>query len=121
MKNNQYLLELAKKGLRIDKRKPDHYREIFIEKNPIEKPEGSARVKIGKTDVMVGVKMDVGEPFPDKLDEGILITGAEFSQLASSTFEGGPPREDSIELARVVHRGIRESGAIDTKKLCIKK
>jgi exosome complex component RRP42 len=39
--------------------------------------------------------------------------------LASPTFEAGPPDENSIELARVVDRGIRESKAIDLKKLCI--
>jgi exosome complex component RRP42 len=39
--------------------------------------------------------------------------------LASSTFEPGPPDENSIELARVVDRGIRESKAIDMEKLCI--
>ena len=39
--------------------------------------------------------------------------------MASSTFEPGPPDENSIEIARVVDRGIRESKAIDLEKLCI--
>jgi exosome complex component RRP42 len=39
--------------------------------------------------------------------------------IASPTFETGPPDEHSIELARVVDRGIRESGAIDVEKLLI--
>jgi exosome complex component RRP42 len=39
--------------------------------------------------------------------------------LASPTFEPGPPDENSIELARIVDRGIRESKAIDVEKLCI--
>ena len=117
----QYLKNLASKGQRISKRKEDEYREIVIEKGVIEKAEGSARVRIGKTEVIVGVKMGIGQPYPDKEDEGVLITGAELSPLASPDFELGPPREDAIELARVVDRGIRESGTIDTKKLCIEK
>jgi exosome complex component RRP42 len=121
MLQSQYVLNLASKGLRIDKRKQDEFRKIEVEKNPIDKAEGSARVRMGKTDVLVGVKMGIGEPFPDKPDEGTLIVCAEFSPLASPDFETGPPRENAIELARVVDRGIRESGAIDTKKLCIKK
>lgn len=121
MFQNQYVLNLASKGLRIDKRKQDEFRKIEVEKNPIEKAEGSARVRIGKTDIIAGVKMGIGEPFPDKPDDGTLIVNAEFSPLASPKFETGPPRENAIELARVVDRGIRESGAIDTKKLCIKK
>jgi exosome complex component RRP42 len=115
----QYILSLAAKGLRSDGRKPDEFRKIEIEKNPIEKAEGSARVRIGKTDVIAGVKMEVGTPFPDRLDEGALMVSAELSPLASPYFEKGPPGENAIELARVVDRGIRESKAIDMKKLCI--
>lgn len=116
---DDYILSLAEQDKRMDDRKFDEFRKIEIVKNPIEKPEGSARVKIGNTDVLVGIKMDVGEPFADKPDEGILMVNAEFSPLASKRFELGPPKEDSIELSRVVDRGIRESGAIDAKKLCI--
>ena len=117
----QYVLDLALKGKRVDLRKFEDFRKVIIEKNPLEKPEGCARVKIGKTDVIVGVKMEVAEPYPDKPDEGTLMVNAELSPMAYSEFETGPPREDAIELARVVDRGIREAGTIDTKKLCIKK
>jgi exosome complex component RRP42 len=34
-------------------------------------------------------------------------------------FEPGPPREEAIELARVVDRGIRESKVIKTEELCL--
>lgn len=114
-----YILKLAEQDKRMDDRKFDEYRKIEIIKNPIEKPEGSARVRIGKTDIIAGVKMAVGEPFSDRPDEGILIVNAEFSPLASTRFELGPPRENSIELSRVIDRGIRESGTVDVKKLCI--
>lgn len=116
----QYILNLASKGERIEKRKMEDYRKIVVEKNAIEKAEGSARVKVGETEVIVGVKMNIGTPYPDRPNEGVMIVGAEFSPIASPKFETGPPNENCIELARVVDRGIRESGAIDTKKLCIK-
>ena len=111
---------LLSKDKRVDGRKMDEYRKIDVEKNLIENAEGSTRIKLGETDVIVGVKMGVGVPFPDKLDEGILITSAELSPIASPEFEKGPPREDAVELARIVDRGIRESKMIDMKKLCIK-
>lgn len=117
----QYIMNLASKGERVGKRKMDEYRNIIVEKDAIEKAEGSARVRIGETDVIVGVKMNVGTPYSDRPDEGVMIVGAELSPIASPMFETGPPNENSIELARVVDRGIRESGAIDTKKLCIEK
>ena len=41
--------------------------------------------------------------------------------LADPTAEPGPPGEDVIELARVVDRGIRESGMVDLKQLVLEK
>jgi exosome complex component RRP42 len=114
-----YALELIEKGKRIDGRKFEEFRDIEIITNYIDKAEGSAFVRFGNTKVIVGVKMEVSTPFPDTPDEGMLMVSAEFTPLASPDFESGPPREDAIELARIVDRGIRESKMIDLKKLCI--
>jgi len=114
-----FLINLAKNGNREDGRKFDEYRKIEIEPGIISKAEGSARVKIGNTQVISGIKLDIGEPYPDSPDSGVMTTAAELIPLASPDFESGPPREDAIELARVVDRGIRESKAIDLDKLCI--
>ncbi len=109
------------KGNRFDGRSLDEYRDIEINFDVSENAEGSVEVKIGETKVMAGIKMDVGEPYTDSEDQGILITTAELLGMASSEFEPGPPKFEAIELARIVDRGIRESKMIDFKKLCIKK
>jgi exosome complex component RRP42 len=106
-------------GKRLDGRSLTDFREFTIEEGLIERADGSARIRLGKTEVLVGVKIETGEPFPDTPNDGVLTVNAELVPLASSTFEPGPPDENSIELARVVDRGIRESKAIDTAKLCI--
>ena len=111
--------QLLEKGKRLDERGLRDTREIKIEQGLIEKAEGSARVLLGKTEVLVGVKVETGEPFTDTPNEGVQTVNAELVPLASPNFEPGPPDENSIELARVVDRGIRESKAIDTEKLCI--
>jgi exosome complex component RRP42 len=111
--------QLIEKSKRLDGRGLEDYREIKIEQGVIEKAEGSARVLLGKTEVLVGVKIETGTPFPDTPNNGVLTVNAELVPLASPTFEPGPPDENSIELARIVDRGIRESKAIDTEKLCI--
>ncbi|MEM3445313.1 MAG: exosome complex protein Rrp42 [Thermoplasmata archaeon] len=115
----EYLQQLAAKGTRIDGRKHDEYREIEIKKNVIASAEGSAQVSIGNTSVLVGVKVELGEPFPDTPNVGVLTTNAELIPLASPTFEPGPPNEEGIELARVVDRGLREGQVIDLEKLCV--
>ncbi|MEM0331874.1 MAG: exosome complex protein Rrp42 [Archaeoglobaceae archaeon] len=114
-----YVLSKLRDGERIDGRKLDEFRNIEIYPNIITKAEGSALVKLGNTQVVVGIKMQPGEPYPDAPNKGVIITNAELVPLASPTFEPGPPDENSVELARVVDRGIRESEAIDLEKLCI--
>lgn len=113
--------EYLREGRRFDDRKLDEFREIKIETGVSKNAEGSARVKIGKTEVLVGVKMDVSEPYPDSLDKGNLMVSAELLPLSSPRFESGPPQFDAIELARVIDRGVRESKFIELEKLCIKK
>ncbi len=105
---------------RDDGRKLDEHRDVSIETGVIERANGSARVKLGDTEVIVGVKIDVGTPYPDSPAGGVLSTNAELAPLSDPDFEPGRPGEDAVELARVVDRGIRESGTIDTAKLCIK-
>lgn len=114
-----YVLSKLREGERIDGRKFDEVRRVEVKTGVIEKAEGSALVKLGNTQVVVGIKMQPGEPFPDTPDKGIIIVNAELVPLASPTFEPGPPDERSVELARVVDRGIRESEAVDLSKLCI--
>ncbi|MBP1908785.1 exosome complex protein Rrp42 [Methanolobus bombayensis] len=114
-----YIYNLMLKGKRADGRNFDEIRDIEISTNVIEKAEGSAWIKMGGTEILVGVKMQVGTPFPDSADQGVIITSMELNPIASPDFEAGPPRENAIEMARVTDRGIRESGAIDLNKLCI--
>ncbi|AKB43428.1 putative exosome complex exonuclease 2 [Methanosarcina sp. Kolksee] len=114
-----YIYNLMIKGKRQDGRGFKDFRDIKLETNVISKAEGSAKVTLGDTQILVGVKLQPGTPFQDSHDEGVIITNLELNPIASPEFEPGPPREEAIEMARVVDRGIRESGAIDIKKLCI--
>jgi exosome complex component RRP42 len=112
------IAELISGGKRLDGRGLTDYREIQVEVGVIERAEGSARVRLGKTEVMAGIKIETGKPFPDVANEGVLTVNAELVPLASPTFEPGPPGENAVELARIVDRGIRESKAIELEKLC---
>jgi len=116
-----YILSNLKKEERIDERGLWEYREFRIDSDIIASAEGSADVSLGDTRIMTGLKYEVGTPFPDLPDEGVCTVMAELLPLASPLFERGPPDEQSIELARVVDRGIRHADCVQTKKLCIKK
>lgn len=115
-----YLVQLAKDGKRHDGRGFDEFRRVNIRTRYIQQAEGSARVQLGDTDVIVGVKLQQGTPYPDAPNDGTLTSSAELRPMASNDFEVGPPSPYSIEIARVVDRGIRESKCLDFAKLCIK-
>jgi len=113
--------DYLKEGKRFDSRGLLDYRSLTIETGVSKNAEGSARVKLGKTEVIAGIKMDAAVPYTDHEDEGTLITTVELLPLASANFESGPPSIKAIEMARIVDRGVRESKFIEFDKLCIKK
>ncbi len=106
---------------RFDSRGLTDFRDFSVTYNVSNKAEGSARVRMGKTEVVVGIKMQMGEPYPDSPEKGNLAVSADLLPLASPRFESGPPGFDAIELPRLVDRAIRESGMINLKELMIKK
>lgn len=115
-----YIKNNLKKEERIDGRGLWEYRNFIINTDKIASAEGSSDVSLGDTRIITGIKYDIGEPFPDLPNEGVCTVMAELLPLASPLFERGPPDEESIELARVVDRGIRHANCVQTDKLCIK-
>ncbi|MCK5449586.1 exosome complex protein Rrp42 [Candidatus Pacearchaeota archaeon] len=109
-----------KEGKRLDGRKAEEYRELFVEDGVSENSASAVRVRFGKTEVLAGVHLALAVPYPDSPDSGTFMTSAELHPMASQQFDIGRPGINSVELARVIDRGIRESGFIDMKKLCIK-
>jgi len=114
-----YVKDLISNSMREDDREMFEYRKISIVRNPLQNAEGSARVLLGDTDVLCGIKFDVGQPFPDKPNEGTLSTNVYLLPLSSERFIPFADEEDEIEISRVVDRGIRSAYAVDTTKLSI--
>jgi len=110
---------LLKSGKRSDGRGLTDYRKLTVEVGTVPKAEGSALVKLGESYVIAGIKVDLGTPFPDTPDKGVLVVNAEVLPVASFYAEPGPPDEDAIELSRVIDRGVRESEMIDLSKLVL--
>lgn len=117
----KHLVDALQANKRADGRDCTTMRDITVETGVSKTAEGSARVKFGETEILAGVKLGIGSPFPDRPEEGAIMMNAELLPLSSPEFEPGPPGMKAIELARVVDRGIRESNAIDLKTLMIKK
>jgi len=118
--NKNAVLDLAGKQKRLDNRGLTDYRQpITVETDISWTAEGSARVQIGETVVMAGVKLSMEKPYNDTPDEGGIMINVELLPLSSPQYDPGPPGIKAIELSRVIDRGIREAKAIDMKQLCI--
>jgi exosome complex component RRP42 len=115
----QQMWDALARGKRLDGRDFSEMRQLVIETDVIKKANGSARVKLGDSEVIAGVKVETGEPFEGLENKGALIVSAEVLPTASPYIEPGPPDEEVVELARVVDRGVRESEMIDLEKLVL--
>jgi exosome complex component RRP42 len=109
--------EVLAAGKRMDGRDLIEFRDIQLKTDFLEKPEGSAEVRLGKTHVVIGVKAGLGTPFEDTPDEGVLMVNAEYTPVAHPTWEPGPPPLGAIELARVVDRGLRSAEILNMEDL----
>jgi exosome complex component RRP42 len=115
----QAMWDSLAKGKRLDGRDFSEQRPLEIEIDVIKKANGSARVKLGDSEVIAGIKVETGKPFEGLENKGALIVTAEVLPTASPHSEPGPPDEEVIELARVVDRGVRESEMIDLDQLAL--
>lgn len=115
----KHISNLLQQGKRLDNREFLAFRNLSIETNVLNKADGSAKVRLGKTLVYAGVKAEVGKPFPDNPESGVLIVNIEMNPIASPYFESGPPSKEAIEMSRVCDRTIREAHVVDMNKLCV--
>jgi len=91
----------------------------MMETGIVSQTNGSARIILDGTDVLVGIKVEIGEPEPLAHDQGRISVSVECCPSASPEFEGRGAEELNIELSRVIERLLTESKAIDMKKLCL--
>ena len=115
----QQMADAISRGKRLDGRDFDQMRPLSVELDVIKKANGSARVTLGDSQVIAGIKVETGEPFEGLEEKGALIVSAEVLPTASPHVEPGPPDEEVVELARVVDRGVRESEMIDLDQLVL--
>jgi exosome complex component RRP42 len=116
----QHMEDLAAEGKRLDGREPWKYRKIVLESRPISEYNGSARVSIGGTEVIAGVNLEKGRPYPNLPDQGTIHTRIELSPMASPVFGRRSMKRETTEISRVIDRGIRNSGFIDLRSLAIR-
>lgn len=110
--------------LRCDGRKRLSYRPIHVDTGVIPQANGSARVRIGGTDVIASVKAELGRPNSSQPDKGKVLIYIDCSATAAPIFQGKGGEALSTELAADLQRCLLggKSGAgagIDLSSLSI--
>lgn len=82
----EYLVECMEHDVRPDGRANDAYRTLSIATGFLAQASGSARVLLGSTDVVVGVKAELGAPDPERPDCGRVLYSVACSAVADPRF-----------------------------------
>lgn len=105
------------KGLRIDKRHLNEFRNLAI---VFGREHGSAIVSLGETKVFAQVSCEVSTPKATRPNEGTLFINLEIGPMAAPHLEIGFPLTDAcIQINRILEKTLRESRCIDLESLCI--
>lgn len=70
--------------------------------------------------VLAQVSCEVQQPKSSRPSEGILNINLELNPLGAPHFEVGRHSDVSIQLNRLLEKGIKDSKAVDLESLCIK-
>ncbi|XP_021516861.1 exosome complex component RRP42 isoform X2 [Meriones unguiculatus] len=76
-----YIVHGVQEDLRVDGRGCEDYRCVEVETDVVSNTSGSARVKLGHTDILVGVKAEMGTPKLEKPNEGYLEFFVDWSSV----------------------------------------
>ncbi|XP_061839396.1 exosome complex component RRP42 [Nerophis lumbriciformis] len=114
-----YILHGIRDDLRVDGRGCEDYRHMEIETDVVSNTDGSAKVCLGHTAVLVGVKAEIGKPRPMAPNEGYLEFFADCSANATPQFEGRGGEELGTELSNTLYKVFNNKRSVDLKSLCI--
>jgi exosome complex component RRP42 len=96
--------------VRSDGRARLRFRPCVLETGLLPQANGSARLRLGDTDVLVSVKLEIGEPLLSAPDSGRLSVSVECCPSASPEFEGRGAAVVQAELARAMERLLLSGG-----------
>ena len=102
---------------RVDGRRCLEWRKVKLEVDVIPNCHGSCRVRVGNTDLLVGVKLQVDEPLEDRPNEGRIEFAADCSANASPAFEGRGGDEIASDLVAILSHSF--TPCMDLSSLCL--
>ncbi|ELT89253.1 hypothetical protein CAPTEDRAFT_159382 [Capitella teleta] len=110
-----FILHGVQDGLRQDGRTSEDYRCVEIETNVVSNSNGSSRVRMANTDILVGVKAEIVEPETEQPKNGRVEFFVDCSANATPAFEGRGGEDLATEIASLLDLSVH----LDLEALCI--
>eukprot|EP00752_Nemacystus_decipiens_P009980 g8900.t1 len=116
--DHEFTLRALRSGRRADGRRLGDMRLLRM---VFARAEGqaSAEIQLGRTRVLGVVTGEVVPPFPDRPTEGFLLFNVDLGPMAAASVGDQRNSPLSVEIARIIETGVRDSQALDTEALCI--
>jgi len=114
-----FILHGVQDDVREDGRGCEDYRHMELETDIVSNTSGSARCRLANTDVLVGVKAEMGEPLVDRPSEGRLEFFVDCSANATPKFEGRGGEELATQISNMLSRAYTSSSCLDLRSLCV--
>ncbi|XP_072169225.1 exosome complex component RRP42-like [Diadema setosum] len=114
-----FIIHGVKDNLRSDGRSCRSYRNMELECGVVSNTSGSARLILSDTQVLVGVKAEMGPPAESCPHQGSIEFFVDFSANASPKFEGRGGTELATEIANMLGMVYKDEKKLDYKSLCV--
>lgn len=114
-----FILHGVEDNLRCDGRIRCDYRPMEIETGIVTHANGSCRLRLANTDVLVAVKSEIDIPPLENPDEGKITFFVDCSANAAPEFEGRGGEELAMEFSNTLESAYRSRQAFNLKNLCI--
>ncbi|XP_075970340.1 exosome complex component Rrp42 [Anticarsia gemmatalis] len=114
-----FIIHGVQDDYRSDGRSNIDYRPMELETDVVSHANGSARLRLANTDILVGVKTEIDVPKPDKPKEGKIEFFVDCSANATPEFEGRGGEQLAISISNLMQRNYHSSQAFSLKQLCI--
>jgi len=95
------------------------YRFFSVETDVIPHANGSAKLQLDDTEILVGVNLEIETPDPRTPNQGRIVCSAECTTSASQDFEGMGARNLNVQLTNELERMLIGSKGIKLEDLCI--
>lgn len=113
----EFLTSSVAADCRPDGRRRLDARPLKLESGILNHTSGSAKLKLGGTEVLAGVKVEVGAPLPSQPNRGHVCVSVDCSPAATA-LDKHSSDELSSQVAALIERSLRSSG-LDWEGVCL--